>query len=162
MKQSEGRTIARNAGIGMVLILISRLLGFIRERAIADVFGLKWETDAFRADINIPDLRYSLHVGGAISSAFIPVFSEMLARDPQKDTWRLAATFIQSVSAGLLVLTLLGVAASPWLAPLVAPGFENEQLALLIYLMRMMFPTVLFTALAGVGMGVHNAYQSFV
>lgn len=158
----QSRTIARNAGIVMVLILISRLLGFIRERAIADVFGLTWETDAFRAAFNIPDLMYSLLVGGAISSAFIPVFSEMLARDQEDEAWRMASTFMNIVSAGLLGLTLLGVALSPWLAPLVAPGFADQQLGLLIYLMRIMFPAVLFTALAGVGMGVHNAYQSFV
>lgn len=158
----QSRTIARNAGIVMVLILISRLLGFIRERAIADVFGLTWETDAFRAAFNIPDLMYYLLVGGAISSAFIPVFSELLARDQERDAWRMAATFINLISMCLLALTVIGVVASPWLAPLVAPGFADEQLGLLIYLMRIMFPAVLFTALAGVGMGVHNSYQSFV
>lgn len=158
----QSRTIARNAGIVMVLILISRLLGFVRERAIADVFGLTWETDAFRAAFNIPDLMYFLLVGGAISSAFIPVFSELLAREQKEDAWRMAATFINIVSAALLGLTVLGVIASPWLAPFVAPGFADEQLALLIYLMRIMFPAVLFTALAGVSMGVHHAYESFV
>ncbi len=136
MKQSQGRTIARNAGIVMVLILISRLLGFVRERAIADVFGLTWETDAFRAAFNIPDLMYFLLVGGAISSAFIPVFSEMLARGQEKDAWGMAATFINLVSVALLVLTIFGVIASPWLAPLVAPGFDDDQLAFLIVLMR--------------------------
>lgn len=158
----QSRTIARNAGIVMVLILISRLLGFIRERAIADVFGLTWETDAFRAAFNIPDLMYFLLVGGAISSAFIPVFSELLARDQEEDAWRMAATFINLISGALLLFTILGVIAAPWLAPLVAPGFVDEQLGLLIYLMRIMFPAVLFTALAGVGMGVHNSYQKFV
>src|SRR5690554_4344525 len=127
MKQSEGRTIARNAGIVMVLILISRLLGFVRERAIADVFGLTWETDAFRAAFNIPDLMYSLLIGGAISSAFIPVFSEMLARGQDKDAWGMASTFINLISGALLGLTVLGVIASPWLAPLVAPGFDGGQ-----------------------------------
>lgn len=162
MKESQGRTIARNAGIVMVLILISRLLGFIRERAIADVFGLTWETDAFRAAFNIPDLMYFLLVGGAISSAFIPVFSELLARGQERDAWSMAATFINLISIGLLTFTILGVIGSPWLAPLVAPGFEGNQLALLVVLMRVMFPAVLFTALAGVGMGVHNSYQRFV
>lgn len=162
MNQSQGRTIARNAGVVMFLILISRLLGFIRERAIAEVFGLTWETDAFRAAFNIPDLMYFLLVGGAISSAFIPVFSELLTRGQEKDAWSMASTFISLISAALLTLTVLGVAASPWLAPLVAPGFDDAQLAFLVVLMRVMFPAVLFTALAGVGMGVHNSYQSFV
>ncbi|OUM95144.1 MAG: murein biosynthesis integral membrane protein MurJ [Firmicutes bacterium ZCTH02-B6] len=158
---SSSRTVARNAGIVMLLILISRLLGFIRERAIADVFGLSWETDAFRAAFNIPDLMYFLLVGGAISSAFIPVFSSYLARGQEDDAWRMAATFITLVSGGLILLTVLGVIFSPWLAPVVAPGFTGAQRDLLVVLMRVMFPAVLFTALAGVGMGVHNAYQRF-
>lgn len=162
MSNSQGRAIARNAGSVMLLILISRLLGFIRERAIAEVFGLTWETDAFRAAFNIPDLMYFLLVGGAISSAFIPVFSEQLARGQEKEAWRMASAFISLVTAALLTLTVLGVAASPWLAPLVAPGFDDAQLAFLVVLMRVMFPAVLFTALAGVCMGVHNSYQSFV
>ncbi|MFS8665798.1 MAG: murein biosynthesis integral membrane protein MurJ, partial [Limnochordales bacterium] len=157
----QSRSVARNAGTVMLLILISRLLGFIRERAIADVFGLTWETDAFRAAFNIPDLMYFLLVGGAISSAFIPVFSSYLARGQEAEAWRMAAAFISGVSLGLVVLTVLGVGFSPWLAPLVAPGFGGDQLALLVLLMRVMFPAVLFTALAGVGMGVHNAYQRF-
>ncbi|MFS8524292.1 MAG: murein biosynthesis integral membrane protein MurJ [Limnochordales bacterium] len=161
MSDAHGRTIAKNAGIVMVLILISRLLGFIRERAVAEVFGLTWETDAFRAAFNIPDLMYFLLVGGAISSAFIPVFSGMLARGQEDDAWAMASTFINLISLGLVVLTVLGVIASPWLAPLVAPGFDDQQLAFLVVLMRVMFPAVLFTALAGVGMGVHNSYQSF-
>ena len=158
---SSSRTVARNAGIVMLLILISRLLGFIRERAIADVFGLTGETDAFRAAFNIPDLMYFLLVGGAISSAFIPVFSSYLARGQEDEAWRMASTFIAGTSLGLVVLTVLGVVLSPWLAPVVAPGFVGDQLALLVVLMRVMFPAVLFTALAGVGMGVHNAYQRF-
>lgn len=162
MNQSQARTIAKNAGIVMVLILISRLLGFVRERAVAEVFGLTWETDAFRAAFNIPDLMYFLLVGGAISSAFIPVFSGMLARGQEEEAWGMASTFINLISLALLVLTVLGVIASPWLAPLVAPGFADHQLAFLVVLMRVMFPAVLFTALAGVGMGVHNSYQSFM
>ena len=158
---SSSRSVARNAGVVMLLILISRLLGFVRERAIADVFGLTWETDAFRAAFNIPDLMYFLLVGGAISSAFIPVFSTYLARSQEDEAWRMASTFITFISGGLVLLTVLGVVFSPWLAPLVAPGFGDQQMALLVVLMRAMFPAVLFTALAGVGMGVHNAYQRF-
>ncbi|MBO8142730.1 MAG: murein biosynthesis integral membrane protein MurJ [Firmicutes bacterium] len=159
---SQARAVARNAGAVMFLILLSRLLGFVRERAIADVFGLTWETDAFRAAFNIPDLMYFLLVGGAISSAFIPVFSEYLARGQEDEAWRMAAAFISLVGMGLIGLTALGVALAPWLGPLVAPGFGQQQMALLVRLMRIMFPAVLFTALAGVGMGVHNSYQRFV
>lgn len=154
--------LARSASLVMVLVLISRLLGFVRERAIAEVFGRTWETDAFRAAFNIPDLMYILLVGGAISAAFLPVFTEYLAKEQHQEAWELASTFISAGTLFLLLFATLGTIFSPWLAPLVAYRFEGEQLALLVYLMRLMFPAVLFTAMAGMAMGIHHAYRHFV
>ncbi|MGI6566283.1 MAG: lipid II flippase MurJ [Limnochordia bacterium] len=64
----------------MFLIFVSRLLGFVRLRAASEVFGRTWHTDAFNAAFVIPDLMYYLLVGGALSSAFIPVFTSYLAK----------------------------------------------------------------------------------
>lgn len=153
--------LTRSAGLVMVLVLISRLLGFVRERAIAEVFGRTWETDAFRAAFNIPDLMYVLLVGGAISAAFLPVFTEYLAKGEEEEGWRLAATFMTGALAFLVAFAVVGAMAAPALAPLVAYGLKGEQGELLVFLMRMMFPAVFFTALAGVAMGVHHAYRRF-
>src|SRR5690606_13788876 len=90
--------LARSAGLVMGLILISRLLGFVRERAIAEVFGRTWQTDVFRAAFNIPDLMYVLLVGGGISASFLPVFTEYLAKEQEEEAWRLAHTFITGVT----------------------------------------------------------------
>ena len=81
--QTTGR-VARAAGIVMFFILLSRILGFVRERAIAEVFGRTGVTDVFFAAFAIPDLMYQLLVGGALSSAFIPVFTHYLARGEEK------------------------------------------------------------------------------
>ena len=159
---SQARTLARAAGGTMILILISRLLGFVRERAVAEVFGRTWQTDAYRAAFHIPDLMYFLLVGGALSAAFIPVFSQYLATRDEDEAWRVASSFLNLVVGLLLVFTVLGVLFTPALAPLVAYGFTGEQEALLIHLMRLMFPAVFLTALAGLGIGVQNAYQRFV
>jgi len=146
----------------MILILISRLLGFVRERAVAEVFGRSWETDAFRAAFHIPDLMYYLLVGGALSAAFTPVFSQYLATRDEDEAWHVASSFLNLVVSLLLLFTVLGILFTPVLAPLVAYGFTGEQEALLIHLMRLMFPAVFLTALAGLGIGVQNAYQRFV
>lgn len=145
----------------MVLITFSRLLGFVRERAIAEVFGMDWRTDVFRAAFNVPDLMFFLLVGGGLNAAFIPVFTAYLARDEEEEGWRMAWTFF-ALGLGLLVLmTTAGMIFTPALAPLVAVGFRGEQKELLIILMRVMFPAVAFTALAGLGMGIHKSYKSF-
>lgn len=145
----------------MLLILFSRFLGYVRERAIADVFGLNIETDIFRLAFNIPDLMYFLLIAGGLNAAFIPVFTSYLANDQEEEGWRLASTFFSLILALLLLMVVLGIAFAPSLSPLVAYSYRGEERALLVRLMRLMFPAVFFTALAGVGMGVHRSYRNF-
>lgn len=153
--------MARTAGIVMLLILLSRLLGLVREVAIAQVFGMSWETDVFRNAFNLPDLMYFLLVAGGLNAAFIPVFTSYIARGEEDEAWSIANTFF-TVTVGLLLLfAVLGAIFAPYLTPLVGYGFEGEGRHLLIQLMRVMFGAVFFTALAGLGMGVHKSYKSF-
>lgn len=155
------RQVARAAGFMMVAILASRLLGFVRERAVADIFGRSAVTDAFFAAFSIPDLMYYLLVGGALSAAFIPVFTEYLAKGKEAEAWHVGSSFLNLIFLLLLGFTVLGMIFSPYLAPLVAYDFSGERLVLLISLMRIMFPAVFFTALAGLGMGILYSYKRF-
>src|SRR5690554_207566 len=158
--ENKGR-VAKAAGIVMFAILISRILGFIRERAITEVFGRTGTTDVFFAAFALPDLMYQLLVGGALSSAFIPVFTQYLAKDDEKEAWYVASVFLNATFLLLLLIMVLGVIFTPQLAPLVGMGFSGEQRDLLILLMRVTFPAVFFTALAGLCMGVLHSYQKF-
>ncbi|MBO8126156.1 MAG: murein biosynthesis integral membrane protein MurJ [Firmicutes bacterium] len=153
--------VARAAGIMMAAILTSRILGFIRERAVADIFGRSSVTDAFFAAFAIPDLMYYLLVGGALSAAFIPVFTEYLAKGEETEAWYIGSSFLNLIFLLLLGFTILGMIFSPYLAPLVAYNFSGDRLDLLVSLMRIMFPAVFFTALAGLGMGVLYSYKQF-
>ena len=160
-ESSSAQRVARAAGIVMFAIFLSRVLGFVRERAIAAVFGRTGATDVFFAAFAIPDLMYQLLVGGVISSAFIPVFTQYLARDDEKQAWYVASSFINLVGILLVSFTLLGIVFAPIIAPLVGIGFAGEQRDLLISLMRITFPAVFFTALSGISMGILNSYQRF-
>lgn len=157
----SNRQVARNATIVMIGIFISRVLGLVRERAVAQVFGRTLETDAYFAAFAIPDLMYYLLVGGALSAAFIPVFTSYLAKDDEETAWHVASTFITVTVLLLLAFTIFGEIFAAKLAPLVAYDYSGSQLALLVRLMRIVFPAVLFTALAGLEMGVLNSYQHF-
>lgn len=161
MSQGAKGGLAKLAGVTMGLILISRLLGFLRDRAAAEVFGRSVATDAFRIAFNIPDLMYFLLVGGAIGAAFIPVFSEYLATNREREGWEMASTFINGTIVLLMAATILGMIFTPALTPLVAAEFHGEDRELLIQLMRLMFPAVFFTALAGLQMGILNSYREF-
>ncbi|HET7558431.1 MAG TPA: murein biosynthesis integral membrane protein MurJ [Limnochordia bacterium] len=153
--------VARDSLIVMLLILISRLLGFVRLRATADVFGMSWQTDAFRAAFNVPDLMFFLLVAGGLNAAFIPVFTEYLAKGEEDEAWRVAASFFNLALLVLLAATLLGALFTPFLAPLVAYRFTGDARELLVLLMRVMFPAVMLTAVAGLAMGVHRSYHRF-
>lgn len=162
MGKENREQVAKAATIVMLAILASRILGFLRERAVAEVFGRTATTDVFFAAFALPDLMYQLLVGGALSSAFIPVFTQYLAQDQEKEAWYVASSFLNATFLILLVIMLLGVVFTPSLAPLVGVGFSGEQKDLLVLLMRITFPAVFFTALAGLCMGVLHSYQTFL
>src|SRR5690606_24017572 len=107
------------------------------------------------------DLMYFLLIAGGLNAAFIPVFTGYLAKGEEDDGWRLATTFFSIVVGLLIVMVILGVAFAPHLSPLVAYSYRGREQELLVYLMRLMFPAVFFTAMAGVGMGVHRSYRNF-
>ena len=161
METENREQVAKAASIVMLAILVSRILGFLRERAVTEVFGRTATTDVFFAAFALPDLMYQLLVGGALSSAFIPVFTQYLARDEEKEAWYVASVFLNITVLALLVVMVLGVIFTPSLAPLVGIGFSGEQRELLVLLMRVTFPAVFFTALSGLAMGVLNSYQRF-
>ncbi|MDI6869932.1 MAG: murein biosynthesis integral membrane protein MurJ [Bacillota bacterium] len=152
---------AWSATLVMAGILVSRILGFVRERAVADLFGRTPATDAYWAAFAIPDLMYYLLIGGALGSAFIPVFTEYLAKEKEQEAWYVASSFINGVVVIMLGFVALGMVFAPLLAPLVAYEFKGEQFRLLVFLMRMMFPAVFFTALSGVGAAILNSYRRF-
>ncbi len=162
MENENREQVAKAASIVMLAILVSRILGFIRERAVAEVFGRTATTDVFFAAFALPDLMYQLLVGGALSSAFIPVFTQYLAQDEEKEAWHVASVFLNTTVLILLLVMILGVIFTPYLAPLVGVGFSGEQRELLVLLMRVTFPAVFFTALAGLCMGVLHSYQKFL
>ncbi|MGE5508579.1 MAG: murein biosynthesis integral membrane protein MurJ [Chitinophagales bacterium] len=157
----RGPNAARAATLVMLGILASRILGFIRERAVADLFGRSPATDAYWAAFSIPDLMYYLLIGGALGSAFIPVFTEYLARDEENEAWYVASSFINTVVVVMIGFVVVGMLFAPQLAPLVAYEFKGKQFQLLVFLMRLMFPAVFFTALSGIGAAILNSYRRF-
>lgn len=87
----------------MITMMLSRVLGFVRDIAVTGSFSVGAQTDAYLAAFTIPDLIYFALVGGALSSAFIPVFSGYLATKKEEDAYIVASTF-SNLSALRLVL----------------------------------------------------------
>lgn len=159
---TSNKGVARATGIIMISMFLSRVLGFVRDTAMTTQFGRSNLTDAYIAAFSIPDLLYNLLVGGALSAAFIPVFSSYLAQGKEDEGWEVASTVINIAVVGLTVGILLGEYFTPYLIPIVAKNFHGEKLALTVKLSRIMFPAVLFTGLNGLMMGILNSYKDFI
>lgn len=138
----------------------SRLLGLVREMVIANLFGASGLVSAFRVAQIIPTMLYDLLVGGMVSSALVPVFSEQAERD-RAELWRLASLVLSLtvvfLSAAVLVIEL----AAPWVAFLLAGGFSDELLEITVRLLRITTPAVLFLSLSGVVTGLLYALKRF-
>lgn len=161
MSDFDTKNATKAAGLISGMFLLSRILGFIRESQAGSLFN-RFQTDAFFAAFNIPDTMYYLLVGGALSAAFIPIFTEYLTKGEEEEGWKVASTFINIVVLFLVVLTVLGIIFTKYLTPIIAPDFPPAKLKLLIELTRIMFPAVCFTALAGLTGGVLISYQRFM
>ena len=151
---------AKAAGMISLMFLLSRILGFVRENLSGRLFN-RFETDSFFAAFIIPDTMYYLLVGGALSAAFIPIFTEYLTKGEEEEGWRVASTFINLTVILLTGFTILGMVFAGSVAPLEAPGFPPDKMRLLVQLTWIMFPAVCFTAMAGLISGALNSYQHF-
>ncbi|NTV90670.1 MAG: murein biosynthesis integral membrane protein MurJ, partial [Clostridiales bacterium] len=164
MKETQDKRLASAALIVMSSIILSRLTGFIREIALSWKVGLSWAQDAYNAAFTVPDLMYTLLVGGTIGAALIPFLSGSIEKGEEKEGWKAVSTFITVIFAGMLILCTLGIIFAPQIIPMVAWGFKEKSprtQELAIMLTRILFPSVSFLMLAGICNGVLNTYRKF-
>ena len=150
-----------NSLIVMVGFVLSRILGLVRDSVFNAYFGTSAAADVYRAAFNLPDLLYLVVIGGALGSAFIPVFAELSERDGAERAWQLTNAVMTAALAVLAILSLLiGLAARPLLA-WNYPAFTPEQLDLATYLSRIFLLSPLLLGLGGLAMAVLNATDRF-
>lgn len=157
----EGRTIAKVAGFLMVTTLVARLLGYVRDMVIYSWFGQTYITDAYNAAFSVPDFIYMLLVGGALSSALIPVLSQYLARGDEDEAWKVASLVLNWTVLFLVVLIILGMINTRALITLLVPKLPQETIDLATSLTRVMLVQTFFMGLSGISMGVLNARKHF-
>lgn len=155
--------VVRAAGIVSAAVFLSRITGLVRETVMAALFGASAAYDAFLIGFRIPNLTRDLFAEGALSSAFVPVFTQHLTTKGRRE----AAELSNLVSTTLMLivggLCLLGILISPQLVALLAPGFIEVpgKYPLAVRLTQIMFPFLLLVALAAQAMGILNAIGQF-
>lgn len=158
---SRGRRLAVNTLIVGGAFILSRVLGVVREAVIASQFGTTPQASAYQTAFGIPDTLFLLIIGGAAGSAFIPVFSGLVAKGKERDAWKLASTLINAsvvlLSLGAIVMSLMAPAL---VAYIIAPG-QTVDKSLVVDLTRILLLSPLFMGLGGWAMGILNARQHF-
>jgi len=145
-----------------VATMLSRLLGLVREQLIATLFS-RTATDAFYVAFRIPNLLRDLFAEGAMSSAFVPTFTEYLKNRGKKEAWELASNILNLLLIGLSLITLLGILFSESLVSKLAGEFRTTpgKFELTVVLTQIMFPFLPMVALAAVLMGILNSHGTF-
>lgn len=164
LPNTANRQIARAAGLVMIAFVFSQLTGLVYQVLVANTFGTDQSMDAFNAANRVSETLFRLIAGGALGSAFIPTFTQLLVKEDQDRAWQLASAVGNLV---LMVISIFGILAGVF-APMIvrtflAPGFNDPaQEQLTIELMRIMLPSAAIFGISGLVMGILNSYQVFL
>jgi putative peptidoglycan lipid II flippase len=149
------RRLARSTAIFSLATGLSRILGLVREIVARYYFGTVGLINAFEVAFLIPNTVRALVADAALSSAFVPVFSELLVKGERKRAWRVASSLFWLVLLGLGGLTALFILIAPW----IMHAFGYGSLA--VGLSRVLFPIVVLLGLSGIVVGILNSYEHF-
>jgi len=144
-------------------LILSNILGLLRDRIFVWRFGAGPELDAYYAAFRIPDLIFNLLVLGALFSAFIPVFTSYLANKQKDEAWHTANSLINIFTAGLFIICILAFILTPYLIILIAPGFIHDpsKMQTTINLTRLMLITPVIFCLSNIFSGILNSFKRF-
>jgi putative peptidoglycan lipid II flippase len=145
------------------MTLASRVTGLVRESLKAAVFGAGPAMDAFEAAFRLPNLLRRLFAEGAFSQAFVPILAEYKRARGDAATRDLVSRVATLLAIVLLIVTVVGVLAAPWLVYLLAGAFARDptKATLTADLIRIVFPYILFISLTSLAAGVLNVHRRF-
>lgn len=155
----------RSSGMGAALvaagILLSRLLGLVRQALMARYLGAGVTADAFNAAFKIPNVLQNILGEGALSASLIPVYSSLLGREEREEATRVAGAIAGLLALASAVVVLVGVLLAPALIGVIAPGFEGARRDLTVHLTRILFPGAGIFVLASWCLGILNSHRKF-
>src|SRR5580700_161314 len=157
-KPAPGRGHAAAVAAG---ILLSRLVGLVRERVFAHYFGTSDAAGAFRAAFRIPNILQNLFGEGVLSASFIPVYARLNAEGRHKEASQLAEAVFALLLLVTTILVAAGVFATPWLIELIAPGFHGVTRDLTIRIVQILFPGAALLVLSAWCLGILNSHRKF-
>ncbi len=140
----------------------SRFLGLLRDRVLASHFGAGDILDSYYAAFRVPDLLYNLLILGALSAAFIPVFTGLISNNKDEEGWDLASGILNINVFALIILAGIFAIFAPFLMHLITPGFSGEKMNLTVTLTRIMFLSPVFLGISAIFGGILVSFKKFL
>jgi len=162
-QKDRNRRLVKSTFAVAVPTLLSRILGYLRDMIQAFYLGTSGSMDAFTIAYVIPNLLRRLSGEGAMTAAFVPVFTQLKKDKSREELWKFANAFFFDLALIIGILAVLGIAFSPFLVKIIAYGFKGAQgkRELTIVLTRIMFPYIFLISLAALAMAILNSFHKF-
>ncbi|MFH1632116.1 MAG: murein biosynthesis integral membrane protein MurJ [bacterium] len=132
-------TITSAAIIVASFSILSRFVGFIRDRILAGEFGASDTLDIYFAAFRVPDLLFQLMIVGALSASFIPLFTRYVGKGDGARAWQMTNNILNILAVAFGVFLIVAAVFAGQLAPLIAPGFDAVKQAAVADMARVMF-----------------------
>jgi putative peptidoglycan lipid II flippase len=155
------KNTGRSASLVGAGILISRIVGLIRQRVFSHYFGISGAGDAFTAAFRIPNFLQNVFGEGALSASFIPVYAKLLAQGDEKEAKHVANAVFGLLALATSLIVIFGVLTTPYFVTIIAGGFDGERRELTIRLVRIFFPGAGLLVLSAWCLGVLNSHHRF-
>lgn len=157
------KSLLKSTGIVSSMTLISRVIGFMRDMVLANLFGAGLALDAFFVAFKIPNFMRRLFAEGAFSQAFVPVLAEYRRTRTEQEVREFISYIMGTLGAVLLLVTLLAEVAAPAIVTAFAPGFlrDPSRFELACDMLKITFPYLLFISLTALSGAILNTYNRF-
>ncbi|HSV33725.1 MAG TPA: lipid II flippase MurJ, partial [Pyrinomonadaceae bacterium] len=160
-KGGAGESTGKSAFLVGAGILISRIIGVIRQRVFAHYLGISDAAGAFNAAFKIPNFLQNIFGEGALSASFIPVYAKLLAEGDEKEASRVADAILTLLALVTSVIVAVGILITPYIITVIAPGFTGPTRELTIRLVRVFFPGAGLLVMSAWCLGVLNSHRRF-
>lgn len=157
------KALVKSTSLVVFMTVISRIFGFMRDMVTASFFGAGAAFDAFSIAFRIPNLMRRLFAEGSFSQAFVPILSGYQKQKSHEEVKHFIGAMAGTLAIALLIVTIIGVLAAPWIVRIFAPGFaeSSDRFDLAVTMLRITFPYLLFVSLTAFSGAILNTYSRF-
>ena len=162
-KKQNGGKAAKTIGVMAIIIMLAKVMGLVREMLVANIYGQGMESDMLNTATQIPLLFFDMVLGVAILSTFVPIFNKNLEHKGKEAAMAFANNFAAIVGLIATGAAVLGIIFAEPIVHLMVPGYaeipgKTEQTAALL---RILFPSITFTAMAYIAVGILQSFGEF-